>query len=851
MKRKYTENKIIGFCRNMFSKKFRLVVPYESKIKITGGILFQQYLYRCTEKVIQEINIGLMEFLELKQEYFTPEMILIGMLEHKNSGLIKIFEEAGYQPEEIINNILGMLYNRQEIVPQRSGEKFQKINLTPETEELFKIALDITNEFNDKYISEDTLFLALFRLDYENLNKIFKETGLEEEKIKTAIKTLRKGRRITDKKAESKVDVLKLFTLDLTEMARKGQLDPVIGREQEIMRVIEVLSRRKKNNPILVGHPGVGKTVIVEGLANRIAEADVPETLLEKRILQLNMAEILAGAKFKGEFEERMKAVKDEIINAAGSIILFIDETHTVVSSGSADGISASNILKPALAKGQLQCIGATTFQEYKRYIEIDKALERRFQQIIVNEPTIEETIKILTGLKEKYETHHTIEYTSEALKIAAVLSEKYISNRFLPDKAIDLIDEAGARKHLSMIYVPPDISRLEKEKVKLKDAQILNFEKKNFENVAFIQQKILNINKKLKSLRSKMTKSRKSSDRIVKADDIAKVVTRWTGIPAQRMLKTEAKKLLEMEANIHKRIVGQDIAINAVSDAIRRNRAGLKDSSRPIGAFLFLGPTGVGKTELAKALAEFLMDDEKKIIRLDMSEYMEEHTVSKIIGSPPGYVGYGEGGQLTEQVKRNPYSIILLDEIEKAHTNIFNVLLQIFDEGHLTDGQGMKVSFKNTVIIGTSNIGGKKIVKDIKKIGFETKEDGEKSYNDMKKLIMNDVKKLFKPEFLNRLDDIIVFHSLTRENLKQIVNLELNKLQKRLMENEIEVEFTNKVRKMLLKFGFSEFYGARPLNREIEKRIENPLSRMLIKNELKKKDKFIIDEREGEIFVK
>ena len=743
------------------------------------------------------------------------------------------------------------MYNKQELVPRKTREKYQKINLIPETEELFKVALDITNEFNDKYISEDTLFLALFRLDYEDIIKIFQEVRLEEEKIKTAIKTLRKGRRITDKNAESKVDVLKLFTSDLTEMARKGQLDPVIGREQEIMRVIEVLSRRKKNNPILVGYPGVGKTVIVEGLANLIAEADVPETLLEKRILQLNMAEIVAGAKFKGEFEERMKAVKDEIINAAGSIILFIDETHTVVSSGSADGISASNILKPALEKGQLQCIGATTFQEYKRYIETDKALERRFQQIIVNEPTIEETIKILNGLKAKYETHHTIEYIPEALKYAAVLSEKYITDRFLPDKAIDLIDEAGARKHLRMIYVPPDISHLEKEKIKLKDEQMVNFQKKDFENVALIQQKIVSINKKIKSLRSKMTKIRKSTDMVVKVDDIAAVVTRWTGIPAQRMLKTEAKKLLEMEVNLHKRIIGQDIAINAISDAIRRNRAGLKESSRPIGAFLFLGPTGVGKTELAKALAEFLMDDEKKIIRLDMSEYMEEHTVSKIIGSPPGYVGYGEGGQLTEQVKRNPYSIILLDEIEKAHTNIFNVLLQIFDEGHLTDGQGMKVSFKNTVIIGTSNIGGKKIVKDVKRIGFETQEDSEKTYNQMKKLIMSDVKKLFKPEFLNRLDDIIVFHSLTKENFKQIVNLELKKLQKRLLENEIEVEFTNKVRKMLLKFGFSEFYGARPLKREIEKRIENPLSRMLIKNELKKNNRYIIDEKDSEIYLK
>ncbi len=813
--------------------------------------MFQQYLRRCTEKVLEEINLGVMELVEMKQDIFTPEMILIGMLSYRDSGIFKILEEAGYHPDEVSASILDHLYQSQQLMPERQDtDQPPKIKLAPETEELFKAALEIAEEFQDKYISEDTLFLAMFKIPSPSLRAVLEKAGLEASKIKAAVKALRKGRSITDKAAESKLDVLKLYTTDLTEMARKGLLDPVIGREAEIMRVIEVLSRRKKNNPILIGYPGVGKTVIVEGLANLIAEAEVPETLLEKRILQLDMAEIVAGAKFKGEFEERIKSIKDEIIRAAGSIILFIDETHTVVSSSDPGGISASNMLKPALAKGQLQCIGATTFQEYKKYIEADKALERRFQPITVEEPTIEETIAILKGLQAKYEAHHEIKYQDEAIEMAAKLSEKYISDRYLPDKAIDLIDEAGARKHLQLIHAPGEIRHLEKEKQKLRDEQLACYEKNDFESAARLQQQISIINQELKSLRQKSTENRKEESRYVTVDDIAHVITRWTGIPSHRMLTDEAEKLLRMEENLHKRVIGQDVAITAISDAIRRNRAGLKDTNRPIGAFLLLGPTGVGKTELAKALAEFLMDDEKKIVRLDMSEYMEQHTVSRLIGSPPGYVGYGEGGQLTEAVKRNPYSVVLLDEIEKAHSNIFNVLLQIFDEGHLTDAQGVKVSFKNTIIIGTSNIGGQEIARDVKRIGFETYPEDEQTYEDMKKLIMSDVRKIFKPEFINRLDDIIVFHSLTRENFRQIVDLELNKVIERLGEIDISVEFSQAVKEMLLHYGYSEIYGARPLKREIEKRIENPLSRMLIRGELAKGGSFRIDADDGGIKI-
>ncbi len=817
--------------------------------------MFQQYLYRCTDKVIEEINIGIMEFFNLKLESFTPEMVLVGMLEHKDSGLVKIIETIGKPAEKILSELLDELYNLQKIAPHKKNknskesENPQHINMAIETEKLFKYGLDIAVALGDKFISEGALFLAMFNLENSKLPKLLNKYALNYEECKTALLELRKGRKITEKDAESKSDVLKLFTTDLTERARKGELDPVIGRDKEIMRVIEVLSRRKKNNPILIGYPGVGKTVIVEGLAIKIANADVPETLLQKRILQLEMAEIVAGAKFKGEFEERIKAIKDEIVNSGGSIILFIDETHTVMS-GMNDGLSASSILKPALANGTLQCIGTTTFKEYKKYIETDKAIERRFQPITVNEPTIEETIEILEGIRHKYEAHHKIKYSEKAIQMSAKLSEKYITNRYLPDKAIDLMDEAGAKKHLQLIYIEPDIGILEKKKQNLHDQQMESFENQDFANVSKLQQEIEKIKSKLNKLRKDYENKKKKNGENVTVQDIANVITSWTGIPTSKMLTSEAEKLLKMEENLHKRVIGQDIAIQAVSDALRRNRAGIKDPNRPIGSFIFLGPTGVGKTELAKALAQYLMDDEKKIIRLDMSEYMEPHSVSKIIGSPPGYVGYGEGGQLTELVKRNPYSVVLLDEIEKAHSNVFNILLQLLDEGHLTDAQGVKVSFKNTIIIGTSNLGGREITRDIPKIGFESTIEEEKNYREMKEVVMTDVKKLFKPEFINRLDDIIVFHSLTLDNFRQIVSLELNKLVKRLEEDEISISFTSGVKKMLLNYGFSDSYGARPLKREIEKRIENELSKMLIAGKLSRNEKYVIGTKNGKIIL-
>jgi ATP-dependent Clp protease ATP-binding subunit ClpC len=820
--------------------------------------MFQQYLYRCTDKVIEEINIGVMEFLNLKLESFTPELILVGMLEHKDSGLAKIIESSGHPAEKNLTEMLDELYNLQKLAPQKPLKELQKegdqatqrINMTLETEKLFKLALEIALKIGDKYISEGALFLAMFRLEKSTLPALLRKHKLHYQECEAALLEVRKGRKITEKDAESKSDVLKLFTTDLTERARQGELDPVIGRDEEIMRVIEVLSRRKKNNPILIGYPGVGKSVIVEGLASKIANADIPETLLQKRILQLDMAEIVAGAKFKGEFEERVKAIKDEIVKSAGAIILFIDETHTVMT-GSGDGMSASSILKPALANGQLQCIGTTTFRDYKKYIETDKAIERRFQPITVEEPTVEETIEILQGLRSKYQQHHQIDYTDKAVQLSAKLSEKYIANRYLPDKAIDLLDEAGARKHLQLIYTEPDIGALEKSKQQLHDQQLASFEAQDFENVSKVQQEIEQIKQKIKKLRRSYEEKKRELGKQVDVEDIATIITRWTGIPTSKMLTSEAEKLLKMEENLHKRVIGQEIAIRAVSDALRRNRAGIKDPNRPIGTFIFLGPTGVGKTELAKALAQYLMDDEKKIIRLDMSEYMESHSVAKIIGSPPGYVGYGEGGQLTELVKRNPYSVVLLDEIEKAHANVFNILLQILDEGHLTDAQGVKVSFRNTIIIGTSNLGGREIARDVPRIGFESTSEEEKNYREMKEVVMTDVKKLFKPEFINRLDDIIVFHALTMKELKQIVKLELDKLVERLADEEIEIKFTVSVRNMLLNYGFSETYGARPLKREIEKRIENNLSKFLISGKICKGKSYTISQRKGEIYLK
>ncbi|MEZ4742500.1 MAG: ATP-dependent Clp protease ATP-binding subunit [Bdellovibrionota bacterium] len=625
-------------------------------------------------------------------------------------------------------------------------------------------------------------------------------------------------------------------------MARKGILDPVIDRGSEIKRTIEILSRRKKNNPILVGEPGVGKTVIVEGLAQQIVNGDVPEYLLNKRVLSLEIASLLAGAKMQGEFEERLKAVKDEVIAAAGDIILFIDEIHTVVGAGrSGGGLDASNMLKPALAKGLLQCIGATTFKEYKQYIESDKALERRFQLVKVTEPTKEQAISILMGIRKKYEDHHQIEYTDEAIEAAVNLSDRYIQERYLPDKAIDLLDEAGAAKRIKVIYTPPELRHLDLKRQELEAERVKAFNDQDFERMAKFQMELSLLEQQMKEGRESASKQFADNDRIVTEQDIAAIVSEGTGIPVKKMITEEAEKLSHLEEFIEKRVVGQGHAVKSVANAIRRNRSGLRRPNAPIASFLFLGPTGVGKTELAKALAQQVLDDESKIIRIDMSEYMERHSVSKLIGSPPGYVGYGEGGQLTEKIKHNPYSVVLFDEFEKAHPDVYNLLLQVLDEGWLTDAEGRRVSFCNSIIIGTSNIGSDILTDRKRPVGLIAQSE-EWDKDEEFKTIMKEVSKFLRPEFINRLDEVIIFNRLSKEDLSVILQIQIDNLEKRLRNLGKNLKFTQQAKEFILDSIDTLNFGARPLRRKIETLVENQVATLLISSEINEKQTVVVD---------
>ena len=811
--------------------------------------MLQQHLRQLTDKVIEALNVGTMEMVNLRQTLLTPDFILIGILEQQESQIVKLLETYYPEDKKLVRKLLDRLFELQEGEAKYEEKQIEQIHLAKETDSLFEIAQEEAKKLGDRYISVGAMFLALFDPRVGRTADVLQEFELKYNKVKEDLETMRGGITIDEKNAEGKMDVLSQYTTDLTDMARRGELDPVIGREKEIHRIIQILSRRKKNNPVLIGEPGVGKTVIVEGLAQKIVDAEVPHSLLNKRVKVLEMSELIAGAKMRGEFEERMKAVKDEITSAHGSIILFIDELHTIVTAGAgAGGVDASNMLKAALAKGQLQCIGATTLDDYKKSIEEDKALARRFQPILVNEPSVDVTVAMLNGIKSKYEKHHSIKFRDEAILAAAKLSEKHIYDRALPDKAVDLLDEAGAQKHLAFIYVPPAIQQLEKERSQIIKEQKDAFNGQDFEKVAQLRQSVLEIDNKLSTEKEKWNAELDKVDHSVTEEDIANVVATWTGIPVNKIRETETAKLMNMEENLHKRVIGQDNAIVAISNAIRRNRAGLKDKDRPIGSFLFLGPTGVGKTELAKALAEFLLDDENRLIRLDMSEYMEKHSVSKIIGSPPGYVGYDEGGQLTEKVRRHPYSVILLDELEKAHPDVFNILLQLLDDGRLTDAHGRVTSFKNAIIIGTSNIGTESIAKGkTKGIGFAAVEDPAKDYNQVRSMVLKEVQKLFKPEFINRLDDLIVFHKLRPDQVRQIADLMLNNLAKRLQESDMTLEVSKKVKDELAKEGFSEMYGARPLRRLIEDKIENAISMRIINGEFKHGDTIHVDYKKGD----
>ncbi|MBA7499073.1 ATP-dependent Clp protease ATP-binding subunit ClpC [subsurface metagenome] len=628
-------------------------------------------------------------------------------------------------------------------------------------------------------------------------------------------------------------------------MARQGKLDPVIGREDEIKRVMQILTRRTKNNPVIVGDAGVGKTAIAEGLAQKIVADDVPNSLKGRKVVALDMGALVAGSKFRGEFEERLKAVMDEVRQAEGEIILFIDEMHTVVGAGAAEGaIDASNMLKPALAHGELQCVGATTLDEYRKFIEKDKALERRLQPVFVGEPSIEATIEMLKGLRPRYEAHHKIKISDQAIEAAAQLSQRYISDRYLPDKAIDLIDEAASKLRIDTESAPPEVKSLEQKLKQLINEEEAASQRQDYEHAAQLKAERLRLEENYNQAKSSWL-NREKIDGIVDEENIAQLISKWTGIPVSQMLEGETEKLLHMEERIHERLINQEEAVTAVCEAIRRGRTGLKDPRRPIGSFMFLGPTGVGKTELARTLAQFLFDDENAIVRLDMSEYQEKHTVSRLYGAPPGYVGYDEGGQLTEAVRRRPYRVILLDEIEKAHPDVFNALLQILDDGRLTDGHGRTVDFKNTVVIMTSNTG-VELIKREASIGFATQKDEAKTrkqaYESMKEKVMGEVKKTFRPEFINRIDEIIVFHELTEEQLRSIVDLLVKDLQKRLADRKLGVELTEEVKSWLAKEGYDPIYGARPLRRAIERYVENPLSTKLLRGEFREGDTIIVD---------
>ncbi len=806
--------------------------------------MFQNYVQKSTEKVLQTLDKAVAEMTALHENLLTPDFILLALLIQRDSEAVKILEGLLHDHQAAIERIIGQIHqHHQNAVPSKSNQ----VVASQEVNEVFRLADEEAHALGDDYIGTGALFLAMFDDKAGLTARLLHEAGISQQQARQALTDLRGGRALKEQDAESRQDPLKQYTKDLTEMARAGELDPVIGRENEITQVIQTLSRRKKNNPALIGEAGVGKTVIVEGLAQRIADADVPDTLLNKRLLSLDMGEIIAGAKMRGEFEERLKSVRDAVIEAHGQVILFIDELHTVVGAGAGGGgIDAPSLLKTALAQGSLQVIGADTLDEYHRFVEADKALERRFHPVLVREPTVEETISILKGIAPRYEKHHQIQYLPDALEAAARLSERYISDRRLPDKAVDLVDEAGSRKHIRLISIPHPVKELEQQRARLLRDKSTRYNQQDYEQAAHLQMQILKLEQQLQEARQAWELERGEVEATVTEEDIAQVVANWTGIPIARMVESESEKLSRMESKLHQRIVGQEDAVSAVADAIRRNRAGITSARRPIGSFLFLGPTGVGKTELARALAAFLLDDESRIIRLDMSEYMERHEVSKMIGAPPGYIGYGEGGQLTEKVRRNPYTVVLLDEVEKAHPDVFNMLLQILEDGHLTDAQGRTVSFRNTILIGTSNLGTESLSPDKRPIGFV--QSATPGYAEAKQLVLHEVKKFFKPEFLNRLDDVIVFHYLEKEHVHQIARMFVAELAQRMAVQQITLDVSDSVIDKLASDGFDPVYGARPLRREIERQVENPLAMMIVKGECQKGNSVRVEQLEGKI---
>ncbi|NKQ34775.1 MAG: AAA domain-containing protein [Chloroflexi bacterium] len=721
-----------------------------------------------------------------------------------------------------------------------------QIFYTPRIRTVLELAQGEANRLKDEFISTEHIFLSILSERNTPSARILQEFSVTRERTVAAIKDLRGGSRVTDRQAESRYRTLDKYSRDLTQMSREGKLDPVIGRDDEILRVIQVLSRRTKNNPVLIGEAGVGKTAIVEGLAQKIIANDVPENLLNKRVVSLDLGAMIAGSRFRGEFEERLKAAMQEIQKAQGEIILFIDELHTVVGAGSAQGaMDASNMLKPALARGELQCVGATTLDEYRQYIERDSALERRFAPVFVDEPSVEETIEMLYGLRGQYETHHKITYADEALVAAAKLSNRYVTDRHLPDKAIDLMDEAAAKLRVALYTLPPELKEMKNQLTELAEEEEEAHTVRDYERAAVVRAERLRIEQEFAQARETW-KAEHELDELVTEEDIAEVVASWTGIPVTQMMETEAEKLLQMEERLHERIVGQDKAIVALADAIRRSRSGLSDPRRPIGSFIFLGSSGVGKTELAKALAEFLFDDEDALVRVDMSEYREQHTVSRLFGAPPGYIGYEQGGQLTEQVRRRPYSLVLFDEIEKAHPDVWNSLLQLLDDGRLTDGQGRVVNFRNTVIVMTSNVG-TSFVKSSGALGFSGMRSEDEDTDH--KRIEDELKKTFRPEFINRIDEIIIFEPLDEEHVIEIVQLQMQEVQERLSEHGgLTIVLTEEAQRWLALHGYDKDFGARPLRRALQRFVESPLSVKLLKGEFAAGDVISIDVTDDEL---
>jgi len=804
---------------------------------------------RFTERAQKVLALSQEEAVRLGHNNIGTEHILLGLVREGNGIAAKALESLSLEVTKIqqeVENLIGT-----------GKQPMQTIHYTPRAKKVVELSQDEARKLGHSYVGTEHILLGLIREGEGVAARVLNNLGVSLNKARQQVLQLlgsnesQAGRHNrSSQSSNANTPTLDSLARDLTESAKEGNVDPVIGRSEEIERVIQVLSRRTKNNPVLIGEPGVGKTAVAEGLAQQIVNNEIPEILRDKRVMTLDMGTVVAGTKYRGEFEDRLKKVMEEI-RQANNIILFIDELHTLIGAGGAEGaIDASNILKPALSRGELQCIGATTLDEYRKYIEKDAALERRFQPIQVDEPTLDETVQILKGLRDRYEAHHRVTITDESIEAAANLSDRYITDRFLPDKAIDLIDEAGSKVRLSSYTVPPNLKELEKKLEDVRKEKDSAVQSQEFEKAASLRDSEQRLREELEETKDEWKEKQGQKDSEVTIEDIAKVVSTWTGVPVSKLTKDESERLLNLEDTLHNRVIGQDEAVEAVAKAIRRARAGLKDPKRPIGSFIFLGPTGVGKTELARALAEAMFADEEAMIRIDMSEYMEKHATSRLVGSPPGYVGYDEGGQLTEKVRTKPYSVVLLDEVEKAHPEVFNILLQVLEDGRLTDAKGRAVDFRNTVLIMTSNVGANELRRN-KYVGFTLDDDQEQDYQNMKSKVTDELKKAFRPEFLNRIDETIVFHSLERKHMKYIVNLMIKQLQIRLKQQDVEFSLTDKAVEKIANEGFDPEYGARPLRRSIQKNIEDLLSEELLKENFEKGEKVKIGlNNKGEFII-